>query len=209
MDVLLSTAYWPNLHTLYYILHADNLQVEQHEHYGKQSYRNRCVILSANGPLNLSIPVKKLKPKQLISEVEITYKENWSLNHWRAIQSAYRNSPYFEYFEQDIKHFYESEYSHLLDYNLKQLRLILKLFRIEKKITLSQDFVKNPSQVLDLRESIGPKKAFTNDPMVREVLSRTYYQTFENKFDFVPNLSILDLLFNKGLESLDYLNYSP
>ncbi len=207
MDVLLSSAYWPNLHYFYHVLHAERLVIEQHEHYGKQSYRNRCVILSANGPLILSIPVKNLKPKQLISEVEIAYKENWRAKHWRAIQSAYNNSPYFEYFEQDIKHFYESEYTHLLEYNLNQLKLLLKLFRITKHISLSRSFEKTPTLGIDLREYSEPKLSFTKEPLLRDLLNRAYYQTFETKFPFVPNLSILDLLFNKGLESLDYLNY--
>jgi hypothetical protein len=209
MDVLLSTAYWPNLHYFYYVLHAETILIEQHEHYGKQSYRNRCVVLSANGPLNLSIPVKNLKPKQLISEVELAYKENWKVRHWRAIQSAYNNSPYFEYFEQDIQHFYEIEYDHLLDYNLHQLKLLLKLFRVEKKISLTQAFDKSFDQGSDLRSSSNPKMSYTQDPLVRDLLNQPYYQTFEAKFAFVPNLSILDLLFNKGLESLDYLNYRP
>lgn len=207
MNVLLSSAYWPNLHYFYHVLHAESLVIEQHEHYGKQSYRNRCVILSANGPLILSIPVKNLKPKQLISEVEITYKENWRSKHWRAIQSAYNNSPYFEYFEQDIKHFYESEYTHLLEYNLHQLKLLLKLFRIEKNISFTKLFDKSVEQGTDLRPYSDPKLDYTEDPLVQELLTHPYYQTFETKFTFVPNLSILDLLFNKGLESLDYLNY--
>jgi len=207
MDALLSTAYWPNLQHLYYVLHAENVLIEQHEHYNKQSYRNRCVILSANGPLKLTIPVKNLKPKQMISEVEIAYKENWRVNHWRAIQSAYNNSPYFEYFEQDIKHFYESDYTYLLDYNLKQLKLLLNLLRVEKKFSLSQTFEKTVAQGIDLRPYSDPKMSYTNDSIVREVLICNYYQTFETKLNFAPNLSALDLLFNKGLESLDYLNY--
>ncbi|MCU0361092.1 MAG: WbqC family protein [Bacteroidia bacterium] len=207
MNVLLSSAYWPNLHYMYYVLNAGNIFIEQHEHYGKQSFRNRCVILSANGSLNLSIPVKNLKPKQMISEVEIAYKENWKARHWRAIQSAYNNSPYFEYFEQDIQHFYEKEYDHLLDYNLHQLKLLLKLFRVEKNIQLTQAFDKSIDQGSDLRPYSNPKLSYTQDPLVRDLLNQPYYQTFEAKFAFVPNLSILDLLFNKGLESLDYLNY--
>ncbi len=207
MTILLSSAYWPNLHHFYYLLHAEHVQIEQHEHYSKQSYRNRCVILSANGPLNLSIPVKKLKPKQLISEVEIAYKENWRAKHWRAIQSAYNNSPYFEYFEQELQHFYKSEYTHLLHYNLSQLELLFKLFRMNKKITLSTRFEGAPEKTVDLRKYSEPTIPFTNDALVGPLLSAEYYQTFKTKFPFVPNLSILDLLFNKGLESLDYFKY--
>jgi len=208
MEVLLSTAYWPNLQYMFYVLNAEKVQLEQHEHYGKQSYRNRCGILSANGPLNLSIPIKKSQSKELVRDVEISYKENWKAKHWRAIQSAYNNSPYFEYFELDFKHFYKKEYSHLFDYNLEQLHFLLRLFRVEKKIELSPGFQKTIEQI-DLREKIDPKIDFRTDPQVSQVLSKEYYQTFDTKFEFVPNLSILDLLFNKGLESLDYLHFKP
>ncbi len=209
MTVLMSSAYWPNLQYLQYVLNAENVLIEAHEHYGKQSYRNRCVILSANGPLDLSIPVKKLMSNKLISEVEISYKENWPCKHWRAIQSAYNNSPYFEYFEQDIKLFYETEFKNLLSYNTEQLRLILKLLRLTNSIGQTTQFEKMPEGLLDLRDSIHPKKESKADAKVGELLSRPYYQTFGTRFGFVPNLSVLDLLFNKGLESIDYLKIIP
>lgn len=147
-------------------------------------------------------------PKVQVKDVEIAYTENWNIKHLRAIQSAYNNSPYFEYFEQEIKGFYEHEYSHLLAYNQAQLKLILKLLRINKQIKWSENYEKSPLETKDLREKIDPHISFLEDRTVAQVLSKKYYQTFRSKFDFTPNLSILDLLFNEGLTSLEYLNYS-
>lgn len=203
MDVLLSTTYWPNLHYFYHVLNSSRTVIEQHEHYQKQSFRNRTKILSANGVLELSIPVKKKADKEIISGVEICYRERWQPKHWRAITSAYNNSPYFEYFEEDLKKFYNREYPLLLEYNLEQLNTILKLLKIKKEVLLSNSFEKQPLVVTDLRESIHPKQ---NMPQEIELfLNQPYYQTFEEKFGFTPNLSILDLLLNKGLESKEYL----
>ena len=106
MNPLLSTAYWPNLHYFYYLINSDSITIESFENYHKQSYRNRTQILTANGKLNLSIPIKNLNTKELIKDIEIAYQENWQINHWRAITSAYKNSPYFEFFEDEINYFY-------------------------------------------------------------------------------------------------------
>ncbi|MGZ4098932.1 MAG: WbqC family protein, partial [Bacteroidia bacterium] len=134
MDVLLSTAYWPNLHYFYYVLNADKVRIEKQEHYQKQSFRNRMQLLSANGILDLSIPVKKNNDNGLIPGIEISYKEPWQIKHWRAITSAYNNSPYFEYFEDDLKGFYEHEYQYLFDYNMQQLKTILRILKTKKEI---------------------------------------------------------------------------
>lgn len=205
MNVLLSTAYWPNLHYFFYILNADVISIEQFENYQKQSFRNRTQILSANGVLDLSIPIKKNAPKELAKNIQISYKENWQTKHWRAITSAYKNSPYFDYFEDEIKDFYEQEFEFLQVYNLKQQQVILKILKLKKDILFTTDYQTENSGILDLRENIHPKIDFKTDATVSDMLSRPYYQTFENKFAFTPNLSILDLLFNKGLETKEYL----
>ena len=205
MNVLLSTAYWPNLHYFYYILNSETITIESFENYHKQSYRNRTQLLTANGRLDLSIPVKKLNTKELIKDVEISYREPWQINHWRAITSAYKNSPYFEFFEEEINYFYSNEFKFLLEYNTEQLSLILKLLKIKKEINFTTAFEKEINTNADLRNIIHPKIESTEDAKVSSLLKRPYYQTFESKFDFIPNLSILDLVFNKGLETIDYL----
>ena len=208
MNALLSTAYWPNLQYFFYILNATSAQVEQFEHYGKQSFRNRCQLLTANGVLDLSIPVKKRAIKELVNEVEISYQENWQIKHWRAITSAYKNSPYFDYFEEEIKPFYFNHYSTLLEYNLNQVQTILKILKQKREITLTRHYNSEAENVLDLREKIHPKIPFKEDSITVDILARPYYQTFENKFEFQPNLSILDLLFNTGLGCNEYLKGS-
>lgn len=205
MNVLLSTAYWPNQHYFYYVLNSETIFIESFENYHKQSFRNRTQLLTANGKLDLSIPVKKLNTKELIKDVEIAYTENWQTNHWRAITSAYKNSPYFEFFEEEINYFYSKEFNYLMDLNTEQLKLILKLLKIKKEISFTSEFEKEPTQLIDLRNSIHPKINFTEDKIVASKLATPYYQTFESKFPFHPNLSILDLLFNKGLETVAYL----
>jgi len=205
MKVLLSTAYWPNLHYFFYVLRADEIIIEQFENYQKQSFRNRTQILSANRPLDLSIPVHKNGLKELVKDLHISYQENWQIRHWRAIISAYRNSPYFDYFEAEIEDFYLQPVSHLLDYNTKQLHLILKILKLKKNIQFSADYEHAPEHVIDLRNSIHPKLDLNSDLLAAHTLAKPYYQTFESKFAFAPNLSILDLLFNKGLEAVEYL----
>lgn len=207
MNALLTTAYWPNLHYFCYVFSSDVLFIEQFENYQKQSYRNRTHILTANGVLSLSVPVKKNAQKELTKNIHICYKENWPVKHWRAITSAYKNSPYFDYFEEELQDFYTRDFEFLLDYNLKQLQFVFKLLKIKKEIVLTSEFEKSPISVLDLRNIIHPKVDPKNDAPVTDILIKPYYQTFESKFEFQPNLSILDLLLNKGLGTLEYFNF--
>ena len=205
MNVLLVTSYWPNLHYFFYVLNASIIHIEQFDNYSKQSYRNRTQILSANGILNLSIPIKKNKSEKVVNSIEISYKEDWQKNHWRAITSAYKNSPYFDFFEEDLKVFYSNKYNLLIDYNLDQLKFIIKVLKQKKNIQLTKQYESNPESVIDLRTIIHPKQSYLSDKLVANKLDQSYYQTFENKISFTPNLSILDLLFNKGLHTIDYL----
>jgi hypothetical protein len=205
MNVLLVTSYWPNLHYFFYVLNASIVNIEQFDNYSKQSYRNRTQILSANGILNLSIPIKKNKSEKVINSSEISYKEDWQKNHWRAITSAYKNSPYFDFFEEDLKVFYSNKYNLLIDYNTDQLKFIIKVLKQQKNIQLTKQYESNPDSVIDLRTIIHPKQSYLSDKLLANKLDQSYYQTFENKISFTPNLSILDLLFNKGLHTIDYL----
>lgn len=205
MNVLLVTSYWPNLHYFFYVLNASIINIEQFDNYSKQSYRNRTQILSANGILNLSIPIKKNKSEKAVNSIEISYKEDWQKNHWRAITSAYKNSPYFDFFEEDLKVFYSNKYNLLIDYNIEQLKFIVKVLKQKKNIQLTKQYESNQESVIDLRTIIHPKQSYLSDKLVANKLDQSYYQTFENKISFTPNLSILDLLFNKGLHTIDYL----
>ncbi len=205
METLLTSAYWPNLHYFYYLLNAERAAIEQHDFYQKQSYRNRTQILTANGALNLVIPVIQKHEKMPMHSVEIDYNENWQMKHWRAISSAYKNSPFFDFFEDEMLEFYQNKERLLLDYNTKQLVLIFRILRKKKHFTMTEAFDLDPKEKLDKRFDIHPKIGFEKDEKVHQRLLKPYYQTFSEKFEFVPNLSILDLIFNEGKYAATYL----
>src|SRR5690606_16297695 len=124
---LLNSACWPNLHYFWHIVNSRRILIEQHETFARQSYRNRYEILSANGILALTVPLKRDKNHGKTKDAKISYNENWQLKHWRAISSAYGNSPYFRFFEDELKHFYQSQTALLIDYNMAQLRFLFKI----------------------------------------------------------------------------------
>ncbi|MDZ4665676.1 MAG: WbqC family protein [Bacteroidota bacterium] len=203
MKIVLGSAYWPNIQYLYYVLNADSIYIDLHEHYQKQSYRNRTKILSANGELSLSIPVKKFAEHAPVKDIEISYSEDWQKQHWRSITSAYKNSPYFDFLEDELRSFYDREHKFLHEYNAEQLKWIIKAFRLKKDIKHSDVYVEDET-LMDLREEIHPKKEI-NDKPLKELLEKSYYQTFSDKMSFAPNLSVLDLIFNEGIKSHKYL----
>lgn len=193
--ILLSTAYLPSVNYFSAVLKNETVFIEQHEHFIKQTYRNRCEILSSNGVLSLSIPLQKKADKEIISEKRISYAENWQINHWRAITSAYKNSAYFEYFEDEFRPFYFEEHEFLMEYNTKLTNLILHILRQKKELHFTKEYEKE-FLGSDLRTSLNRKQ---------ETINQKYYQVFGDKLGFIPNLSVIDLLFNKGLETVEYL----
>ena len=193
--VLLSTAYLPNVHYLSQVINFDTIVIEKHENFVKQTYRNRCDIATASGKLSLSIPLIKQADKELISDKKISYAEDWQKQHWRTIVSAYKNSPYFEFFEDEFKPFYENQFEFLLDYNTQLLQTILHILRVKKQIEFTQTFELNPPQVIDLRNLSDIEKI--------DVEVKSYYQVFADKIGFTPNVSCLDALFNIGLTTID------
>lgn len=198
---LLSTAYLPPVEYINVISKYGNVAIEAKEHFVKQTYRNRALILGANGPLPLIIPLKKGKNnQQLITETEIDYSSNWQTVHWRAISSAYGGSPFFEHYADYFQPFYTRRFEHLFDYNLQIIRLLLKLMKIKNDLLLTNDFkpVVGGAANYDLRYTISPK--------VESVFNATpYRQVFSEKFGFIPNLSSIDLLFCTGNKSIQLL----
>lgn len=188
-SVLLTTAYLPGLPYLREVLRADDVVLEAQEHFVKQSYRSRCEILTANGTLSLSIPLEKHGDKEIISQKRISYAENWQQQHWRTISSAYKSSPYFEFFEDDLRPFYEQRYEFLMAYNTALLKAILHILRVKKEIRLTTQYELNPPEIQDLR-LLPPQ----SEP-------KPYYQVFAIGAPFVPGLSCIDALFNTGLET--------
>jgi len=195
--VLLSTAYLAPVE--YYIQMCSHPQVmmEAHCNYVKQTYRNRCVIASATGRQTLSIPI--IKPDSLkcpTKDIRIAEHGNWRHVHWNAIVSAYNSTPYFEYYEDDFRPFYEKPAGFLFDFNEELRKLVCSLLDVSTAVSYSSEYVFTlPPGVLDLREVVHPKK----QPYMKDF--RPYYQVFESKYGFQANLSIIDLLFNMGPEA--------
>jgi len=203
---LLSTAYLGPVQYYSKLLHYPEILIEQHENYPKQTYRNRCRILGGNGLLTLSIPVDKgpqLKVKT--KDVRIATAEDWQRLHWRTIVSAYNNSPFFPYYQDELAPFFhEKKWKFLFDFNLEIQEKVMELLEMDAQIKLSTEFIKEEKgEMIDLREVIHPKKQRSKpDP---HFSPEPYTQVFEEKFDFQPNLSVIDLLFNEGPESIGIL----
>jgi len=199
--ILLSTAYLPPIEYMALFLKYENVIIEKEETYPKQTYRNRFKIMSANGILNLPIPVNKTNGNNTkINEITISNTDLWYVNHWRAINSAYSGSPFFLYYKDDFTKFYSGKYQNLLEFNSELIAVLLSLIGIRCNISFSNSFEVPDAKSHDLRYTISPKKEN------KAYNYKKYVQVFSNKFEFVPNLSIIDLLFNLGPETKDYLS---
>ncbi|HIZ02361.1 MAG TPA: WbqC family protein [Candidatus Bacteroides merdipullorum] len=199
--VLLSTAYLAPVEYYTKLLAYDHVLVEQYDHYVKQTYRNRCTIAAPDGPLALTVPtVKPDTPKCFTRDIRISDHGNWRHLHWNALESAYNHTPFFEYYKDDFRPFYEQKYEFLMDFNEALCRLVCSLVDIAPHLRRTDAFAPTPTGTDDFRERIHPKKDFrTEDPAFTP---HPYYQVFQSRLGFLPNLSIVDLLFNMGPESL-------
>jgi len=202
--VLLSTAFFGPVYYFHVILHAHQVFIEKHEHFIKQTFRNRCVIMAANGPMPLIVPVEHgRRPGQSITDIRIAYHSSWQRNHWRSVFSAYSNSPWFEYYADDIVPFFEKKYSFLFDLNIQITQTLLDLLHIKKEMVFTPRFEHLEMPFLNYREKISPKtEIHIFDPGYTPA---PYTQVFEDKYPFVPGLSILDLLFCKGPDAASCL----
>ena len=203
--LLLSTAYFAPIQYYSKLLQCERVVIEQHENYNKQSYRNRCTIYSANGLLDLVVPVvKPVKPKIPITEVEVSYDTLWQKQHFKAIESAYRRSPFYEYYMDDLMVFFNSPYRYLYEFNMQIMRRVCDLMKIPFLVQESRDYVKPGKGIIDLRNSIHPK--VNRQHADSAFVPPRYTQTFADKWGFKPNLSILDLLFHTGPEAKKILD---
>lgn len=203
MTSILSTAYFPPVEYFYYINRCENAWIDGYENYQKQTYRNRCVIYSPNGPLSLVIPViRPDKPKTLVKDILISYDEDWIKTHWRSITTAYNTSPFFLFYKDDIIKILEDKYKYLYDLNNKLLSKLTGIIGIETNIFRTNKYIDQTAH-LDLRNAITPKKSIHTKS--QGLTHANYTQVFEAKYGFIPNLSIIDLLFNEGPNTLNYL----
>lgn len=197
MKVLLPLFYLPPISWFsVFLQHDAEVTLEQFENFPKQTYRNRTVIYGANGKLALIIPVLH-NGKKTINEIEVSQRENWQKLHWKSIKNAYQSSPYFEFYEDQLAQIFTFETQSLFQFNFNALQIIQKILKTEKAYSLNEEFTKTPAEV-DFRNKFSAKKE-------SEFEMEEYYQTFSDKLGFEKDLSILDLICNKGPESLTYL----
>ena len=178
-----------------------DILIEREEHFPKQTYRNRAHISSPEGVLTLTVPVAKgSKTHTKIKDVKISYDHNWQRLHWQTLQACYRNSAYFEYYEDEFSPFYNKnlQVPYLFDYNNQLLQLLLKCIKIKVDLKYTDVYHQKYSSIPDFRNSINPKS-------INKPGQKVYFQVFEDRNGFLSNLSIVDLLFNQGPQTINYL----
>lgn len=196
-NVLLPVFYLPPISWFSVFLNPEsNIVFEQFESFPKQTYRNRANIYGANGKLSLIIPISH-NGKRELKDIEISESEDWRKLHWKSIQTAYQSSPYFEYYEDKIRKIFDIDEKNLINFNLKGLEIIQQILKTEKAHSLNVEYIKNPEEI-NFRERFSAK-------VPSEFEMEEYYQTFSDKLGFLKDLSILDLICNKGPESLTYI----
>lgn len=197
---ILSTTYFGPVQWYQKLNRYDLVFMEQHESFQKQTFRNRCMIATTQGVQSLSFPIEH-DAKDDISNIRLSDHGNWRHVHWQAIASAYGDSPFFEFYEDDIRpFFFERKWERLMDYNEAICKTLCQLLDIHPKITKTEDY-SAAFDGPDFRDAIRPKHPLPD----ADFLAKPYYQVFREKHGFLPNLSILDLLFNMGPESIFYL----
>ncbi|MBI1835721.1 MAG: WbqC family protein [Flavobacteriia bacterium] len=192
MHLIFPTSYFGNINYYSELIKCNTISIESKEHIQKQSYRNRCDILTSNGVQQLSIPlIRKNGSKTVIDEVEISPLNDWRKDHWKAIESAYSSSVYFDFYGLEIEELIYDYEPNLLLFNQKINSRIQKWLGIETQIQFTNTYIKQELE-LDLREILSSKKQEKKNNY------KTYFQVFNDKFPFTPNLSILDVICNLG-----------
>ena len=197
---LLHPTYFPNIITFSFIAQQE-VCWEVHDNYQKQTYRNRCYVCTDRGRHMLSIPivhVGKSNGRQKYKDVTMDNSYPWQRQHWRTLETAYRTSPFFEFYEDDIKLLYFNTYESLMDFNLKTIETVLDCLQLEMPSKTTDSFMEEPKDVNDVRHLVSAKKK----PSIEQ---EEYVQVFSDRHQFIPNSSILDLLFNVGPNSVSYL----
>ncbi|WP_034044479.1 WbqC family protein [Wocania ichthyoenteri] len=199
MSILLHPTYFPSIAHFVAIVNSEQVVFEVDDNFVKQTYRNRTYIYGANGKLALNIPViYTQKNRQKYKDVKIFNKEKWQSLHWKSLLSAYRTSPFFEYYEDELQPLFELKSDYILDFNMTCFEVICECLQLELNTSKTQVFQKTIENKTDFRYLVNVKKEQIQP-------FETYTQVFSNKHGFIPNLSILDLLFNEGPNALNYL----
>jgi hypothetical protein len=194
MFYLPPVAYFTKLNT-----YKPDILIESQEHFPKQTYRNRANIYSPDGVLTLTVPVVKgSKMHTKVKDVKISYDFKWQRLHWMGLETCYRRSAYFEYYEDDFAPFYQKHFTYLFDYNEQLLQIVLKFIKINLPLQYTETYEAGYPGFNDYRDSISPKKEFDFE-------QKSYFQVFDERNGFIKNLSIIDLLFNQGPQTINYL----
>ena len=221
MKALLSSTYFGPVQWYQKLHRYDECLIERHESFIKQTYRNRMIIATTNGPLALTIPTNH-DTSMAMKDIRISDHANWRHVHWNALLSAYGESPFFEYYQDDIRPFYEKKYEFLFDFNMEIMEKMIELLDIRPHVKVTDEYFPKKSEettfggrresqfngrygesdeFVDFRDAIRPKKPLPD----AEFTPERYYQVYEQKHGFLPNMSILDLLFNEGNEAIFHL----
>lgn len=197
---LISTAYLPTVRYMSVLAKYGAATIEQYETFPKQTFRNRTTIATGNGLMMLNVPVSRPSGNHTTTaEMVVSYHEPWNIRHWRAISSAYNAAPYFLYYKDELEEILMHQYEHLLQLNEALLNYLLKRLKITCQLEYTLSFIKETASYVNLRESLTTKK---DDP---SITYPHYSQVFESRHGFLPNLSVIDLLFNLGPEAKSYL----
>ncbi len=179
--------------------HDFQFSIEKHEHLPKQTYRNRATIASPDGTLDLTLPVVKgSKTHTPIKDVRLSYDAKWQRLHWLSIQTCYRSSAYFEFYEDGLVPFYEKRYTFLFDFNMDVLNWLFKQMKFNPIFSLTTEYENGIAEELDFRNKF-------NKNTIHEANMKEYFQVFSDRNAFIPNLSSIDLLFNQGPQTKLYL----
>lgn len=196
---LFSSYYMAPIAYFYYLNRHKSIIEDVNENFVKQTYRNRFYILSPNGVQNLTIPLIKVKRKKPFKDVKIAYDENWQKIHWKSMESAYRSSPYFEFYEDDFQPLFNKKFDFLIDLNTELQSKILEFMGLSIEVERSTKYCEPTDQIMDYRTTLTPKTE------VQDLNFPSYLQVFNDRLPFAKNLSIIDLLFNEGPNSLNYI----
>lgn len=204
-SIILSSLYLGPVSYYQLLMQSEKVVIlDIHENFVRQTYRNRCCIPGPNGVCNLIIPIKKQLSvdKCKMKDVRIAYDENWQLRHWRTLEATYRNSAYFEFYEDRFKPFYfQKKYDFLVDYNNELLKMTLEILKIQLAYSLSNQYIATIQDTTDYREKITPKEK----QLLGTTIIEPYFQVFRERNGFTPNMSIIDVLFNYGEEAKNIL----
>lgn len=198
MKTLLHPCYFPSISTFVGLAQSEIITLEMDDNFQKQTNRNRMYIYSPNGIQLLNIPVKHSKQAhQKTRDILLETAFDWQKQHFKSLEAAYRSSPFFEYFEDDLMPIFEKKHTYLMDLNLETMQLVSKCLGLDFSYKETTEYFKDPKDLTDLRYLVNGKKDHS--------IFESYTQVFEEKHGYQNNLSILDLLFNEGRHALEYL----